>query len=127
MSALDNLKAINEFVSRASQAPSQSHVFRISMDAATGKMKVEVKQGFMMAGDDGLKQETEQQQSVVVNVNRVADLKRAFPNYYLDLGAFVRHLSSAVQFLVSPPKTAIATPSLDKLDLSFLSRWRAAR
>ncbi|MFC3628245.1 RelA/SpoT domain-containing protein [Paracoccus angustae] len=127
LNALVNLKMINEVIERASNAPSQSHVFRLSLDAVTGKLMVEVQRGFVLIGDEYMRQETEQQQSVVVNVNRVIDLKRAFPNYYLDLGAFIRHLAWAVQYRLVAPKMMVATPSLDNLDLSFLTKWKRTK
>lgn len=120
--ALTTLRAVSEVIDHAARAPSQSHVFRLTLNAATGRLDVAIERGFTMVGENFMQQETERQQSVVVNVDRVRDLRRAFPNYYLDLGAFIRHLAAASSFMTPPLPRAIS--DMGSIDLSFLDGWK---
>jgi hypothetical protein len=60
--------------------------------------------------------------TVVVEVDRMEDLKTAYPNYFLDVGLFIDHLTTALTPRLRQPSAIVATA--DHVDVS-LSRPKA--
>ncbi len=114
------LAAAGDIVRMVSDRGAASHVFRLSVDAVEGRVRVERQTGFTFIGEGDFQEEGEQRQSVIVNVERLTDLPKAFPNFYLDLEDFRRALDDAVRH--RSPAPAGHTPG--GLDLSFLRGWR---
>lgn len=55
--------------------------------------------------------------SVLVNVEKVADLREAYPNYFLDVGAFAERLRQAL----APPESPITLPRVE----SWYEDWKS--
>jgi hypothetical protein len=64
--------------------------------------------------------------TVSVEVDRVADLRRAYPNYFLDVSEFTDRLRHALGVAPAPARPRLAVPSTSpkgKYDLSWLSNY----
>ena len=109
-SVLNGIRALNI------DLPKSATTFLIAMDATRKTIVVEPKESYL-AGSDGYfrrADEGEAVQSVLVSVADVAALRRAYPNYFLDIGDFVAHYRRAARI------GHIA----DRVDMSFLSKFQ---
>ncbi len=99
--------------------PRDASAFLISLDAKLGVVKVEPKETYFEGSEGYLRQSDEGEaiQSVLVSVRDMKSLRRAYPNYFLDIGEFVDHFRNAARL----------KPVHDRLDLSFLRGWRGRR
>lgn len=103
--------------------------FVISLDTQSGTVSVQPKRSFQ-DGADGYSDYGGQSgriQQVLVSVDRIDALKVAYPNYFLDVSDFLEQLTAAcgskTAFAAQPRKPS----SIDRLDLSFLSKTSARR
>jgi len=95
--ALSLLTAVRNAMERFVDAPSTGPLYMLSMDAVSRSVRAERRDGIMIAGDDDFEEVGEQKQSVIVSVDGSADLRRAFPNFYLDIAKFTTMLGRAIK------------------------------
>jgi hypothetical protein len=97
--------------------------FLIRYDNAAATVTISHWSKFASLGEKYFDAEIGGGNAILVDVDRVEDLKAAFPNYFLDVEMFVARLKSilgASKPMAEPPKVDISTPrSKPALDLSW--------
>lgn len=71
-------------------------VYELFFDAESGRVEAVSHSWASLGGGKDMGIESESSQHVIVNVDRIADLRAAFPNFYLDISAFRGHLEEAM-------------------------------
>lgn len=127
---LDAVATLSTFrtVVKASENSSYRH-FIIRLDASAGEVEIIAKPTFSEQSDRYLEanNEAEGGPAVLVSVDSIEALRRAYPNYFLDVGEFVQHLREALEYESSEPihSPVSKRPSyIERINTSFLTNWR---
>lgn len=95
--ALGFLTAVRDAMGRRVASPAASPLYMLSMDAVSREIRADRSSGILIGDDADFGEDGEQRQSVIVSVDRADDLRRAFPNFYLDVARFTTMLGRAVK------------------------------
>ena len=120
LGAINTLSAIRTMVSNVT---SSATAYMVHLDTISGKVTVQPKKNYIDASEGYYQQSQadngERVQTVLVSVDSIEALKRAYPNYFLDVGEFTRRLIDAC---AGRGKSRRNEP-----DTSFLKTWDQIR
>jgi ppGpp synthetase/RelA/SpoT-type nucleotidyltranferase len=94
--ALELVTGIRDAMERYVVAPTRGPMYMLSMDAVSRSVSAVRRDGIMIADDNDFDEVGDQTQSVIVSVDRSADLRQAFPNFYLDIAKFTMMVGRAL-------------------------------
>lgn len=122
LAALITLENYNLAISQTSGIYSRSdRFFVIRYDSSARNVSVTA-HPFIPAGFEVLERnDSETVSTVLVEVDRVEDLKEAYPNYFLDVAVFTDRLRT----ILTPPSRAPAQPDTTRWrpDVRWLKEW----
>lgn len=115
-------------VVKASESSSYRH-FIIRLDASAGEVEIIAKPTFSEQSDRYLdaRNEAESSPAVLVTVDSIEALRRAYPNYFLDVGEFVEHLKDTLKSGMQTSALAVAKGRrsyIEGINTSFLNDWK---
>lgn len=117
--AVEVVDAFQAIVRSPASVGGGSAIYELFFDARSGRVEAR-RQTWLDVSDRDFGTEMESSQHVVVSVDRVEDLRRAFPNFYLDVSAFRGHLAKAVTETAHRYISKKQARAANQADLSFL-------
>ncbi len=114
---LDAVAVLSTFrtVVKASENSAYRH-FLIRLDAKAGEVEIIARPTFSAQSEQYMdaNNEPENAPAVLVSADSIEVLRRAYPNYFLDVGEFVARLREALG----------KGPYIDRVNTDFLRRWK---
>lgn len=97
ISALDLLTNLRAAMGKYVENPEASQMYMLSMNAITREVRAERRSTISIASGDDYDEIGDRKQTVIVSVDDASHLRRAFPNFYLDVAKFTTMLGRAVK------------------------------
>ncbi|MEP2472552.1 MAG: RelA/SpoT domain-containing protein [Paracoccaceae bacterium] len=114
----ENLSSFRGFMHEADSSGSfGSSVFTLKVDRSTGAVQIAPRWRALFAFDDLEDDFEEVRQSIEISIDSMTELRRAYPNYYLDTEEFLNVLGE-----MEGSKPTNIKGTIDRLDLSFLPK-----
>jgi len=129
-SVLDSYRVALNLTEQWRVDPAFDRYFLLQFDYDTRQVRVEPFDEYAVGAERYIQEETEnsKRNTVLVEVDALADLKRAFPNYFLDVTVFNSHLQDVINGLPltapAPEGKSPTIPRAGRQDWDFLKNWR---
>lgn len=131
VTVLDSYRVAIDMSEKWDIEPGFDRYFLLQFDYDTRQVSVEPFHEYALGSERYIEEESRHaaRNTVLVEVDAIADLRRAFPNYFLDVTVLNARLNEVIHNLpladdARAPAGAADRPALPKQDWEFLKNWR---